>query len=153
MMVGCITGTFSSWALSSHLKPSQNLYVNTTGLSSSLCLWSLKDTLFREIPLCLHTLPLHPAQPQSPSIHLSFCHSPLLHRFTFVPVCAPWHSFRPLYPSSGDVRPGLIDQAINYPCIPSALPAARLTSRPRPYREAAEGPGCGEGESLWQIVN
>lgn len=72
----------------------------------------------------------------------------------FSPVCGAWH---PSYPGSGDVRPGLIDQTINYPCITSPLLIACLTSRPRPYREKKRGEGWGvkQGgrESLQQIVN
>lgn len=61
----------------------------------------------------------------------------------FFPVCGPWHSFRPSYPGSGDVRPGLIDQTINYPCITSLLLIACLTSHLRPYREKKRGVGMG----------
>lgn len=116
--------------------PSSPFYVNTVKPVIFIMCPISKRYDFQSAPF----VPLSPALSPSTSINLSFCHSPLFHRLpSSPPVCAPWHSFRPSYPSGGDVRPGLIDQAINYPCIPSALLAACLASRPRPYGEGREG--------------
>lgn len=107
-------------------------------LSSSLCFQSL-EIWFSYCSLCASV-------PISVSVYLyqSFFLSVFsFSAFTFFPVCAPWHSFRPSYPGSVDVRPGLIDQTINYPCIASALLIACLTSRLRPYREREERGGTG----------
>ncbi len=87
---------------------------------------------------------------------LSSCHSFLFSALTFFPVCGPLHSFWPSYLGSVDVRPRLIDQTINYPCITFPLRAVCLTSCLRPYREKEErgwGVQSREGESLQQIVN
>lgn len=77
--------------------------------------------------------------------------------FTFLSACGLWQSFQPSYPGSVDVRPGLIDQTINCPCITSLLLILCLTSRLRPYRGKKRGVGCrvewGGRESLQQIVN
>lgn len=69
----------------------------------------------------------------------------------FLPTCGPRQSLQPSYAGGVDVRPGLIDQTINYPCITSPLVAARRTSLPRPYREERRGVGWGveqEGERV-----
>lgn len=62
--------------------------------------------------------------------------------FTLSPVCAPWHSFQPWSAGSIDVRPGLIDRAINFPCIAfAACPASCLIERKNRGRN---------GQSRWE---
>lgn len=63
--------------------------------------------------------------------------------FTLFPACGPWQSFQPSHPASVDVRPGLIDQTINCPCITSLLLVGRLACRLRPHREKKRGVGWG----------
>lgn len=108
--------------------------MSTAGLSSSLCFHSLKIWFWcypLHFFLCLY-------------IHPSLSVSHLFFSVHLIAACAPWHFFRPSYPTSVDVRPGLIDQTINYPWIPSALLIASLTGRPKPSREKEERGGMGE---------